>query len=106
MAFSVIVMCSGHTFVQQRVMLQKPMPVFVLEIAEPIGGVERVHLERRAVEEEARSDEALEFAMIPQDVADVLTQEALDALPEFLDAIDFALRHPPGAVRRIGPAAA
>ena len=36
--------------------------------------------------------------MVAQDVADVLAQEALDALAEFLDAVDVLLGHAPGAV--------
>jgi hypothetical protein len=38
----------------------------------------------------------------PQHVADVLAEKALDALAEFLHAIDVRLRHPPGAVGRVG----
>ena len=56
----------------------------------------------RRVDEEARADELLVLVVIAQHVADVLAQEALDALPEFLDAIDVALRHPPGAVGASG----
>ena len=36
--------------------------------------------------------------MVAQDVADVLAEEALDALAEFLHALDVLLLHPPGAV--------
>ena len=36
--------------------------------------------------------------MIAHHMADVLAKEALDALAEFLDAIDVALLHPPGAI--------
>ena len=90
-AFSVIVMCSGQTFVQQRVMLQKPIPCVSFRSAEPVRGVERVHLERGGVDEEPRADEPLELAVIAQDVAHVLAQEALDALAELLHAVDVAL---------------
>ena len=45
---------------------------------------------------------SLVHVVIAQDVAHVLAQEALDALAELLDAIDFFLAHPPGAVRLLG----
>ena len=38
------------------------------------------------------------LVVIAQDVADVLAQEALDALAEFLHAVDVFLGHAPGAV--------
>ena len=38
------------------------------------------------------------FVVVAQDVADVLAQEALDALPELLDAVDVLLLHPVVAV--------
>ena len=47
-----------------------------------------MHLERGGVDEEARADELVVLVVIAQDVADVLAQEALDALAEFLHAID------------------
>ena len=40
--------------------------------------------------------------MIAQDVADVLAQEAFDALAEFLHAVDVGLLHAPGAVGASG----
>src|SRR6185436_13385435 len=46
-------------------------------------------------------DELLVFAMLTQDVADILAEETFDALAEFLHAIDVRLRHAPRAVRRI-----
>jgi hypothetical protein len=57
---------------------------------------------RGGVDEEARSDEFFEFAMVAQHVADVLAQETLDALAEFLHAIDVLLLHAPGAVGGVG----
>jgi len=39
-----------------------------------------VHLQRRRVDEEARADELLMLVVVAEDVADVLAQEALDAL--------------------------
>jgi hypothetical protein len=102
-AFSVIVMCSGHTLVQQRVMLQKPMPCVRLERRHAVRRVERVHLERRREGQEPRTDELIVQVMIAQDVADVLAEEALDALPELLHAIDVGCRMrqvPSGAVGR------
>ena len=57
-----------------------------------------MHLERRGVDQETRADELLVLVVIAQHVADVLAQEALDALAELLHAIDVRLRHAPGAV--------
>src|SRR2546426_9168284 len=65
----------------------------------PILGVERVHVEARDVDEEARhGEDPLLLLVVADDVAHVLTQEALDALVELLDAIDVLLHHPVGAV--------
>ena len=57
-------------------------------------------------EQESRTDELVVQVVIAQDVADVLAEEALDALAEFLHAIDVALLHPPRAVGRVGLRAA
>src|SRR5207249_9528844 len=60
-----------------------------------IARVERVHLERRELDEEAGPREGrLVLLVIADHVADVLAQEALDALVELLDAIDLLLHHP------------
>ena len=77
------------------------MPCSSFSVGHAVLGVERVHLEVGRVDEEPRADELLVLVVIAQHVADVLAQEALDALPELLDAVDVALRHPPRAVRRI-----
>ena len=74
------------------------MPSRFLQVGSAIGGVERVHLQRGRVDEEARADELVVLVVIAQDVAHVLAQEALDALAELLHAIDVLLLHPPGAV--------
>ncbi len=65
-------------------------------------GVERVHLQRGHVDEEPRADELVVLVVVAQHVADVLAQEALDALAEFLHAVDVFLLHPPGAVGCVG----
>src|ERR1700730_10219304 len=65
-----------------------------------IHGVERVHLERGGLDEEARAREGLLLLLVVADhVADVLAQEALDALVELLPALDVLLHHPVLAVR-------
>src|SRR5204863_3957922 len=48
----------------------------------PIERVQGVHLEARDPNQETRSEVARLQPMVPQDVADVLTEEALDAFPE------------------------
>src|SRR5258707_10292069 len=60
-----------------------------------------MHLQGGHVHEEARADEAVVQTMVPQHVTDVLAQEALDALAEFLDAVHVGLRHAPGPVGRV-----
>src|ERR1019366_1827738 len=52
-----------------------------------VEGVERMHVERRQLDQETRAGEVL-FAVVADDVTHVLAQEALDALPELLDAVD------------------
>ena len=47
-------------------------------------------------------DEPVEQLVIPKDVTHVLAEETLDALAEFLHALDVHLLHAPGAVRRVG----
>src|SRR5580704_4292049 len=60
-----------------------------------IEDVFRMHLEGRDAHEEAWSVEAIGEAVRAVDVADVLAQEALDALAELVEAIDILLRDPP-----------
>src|SRR5439155_3129394 len=72
-----------------------------LEVGAAILDIERMHLERRSVDEVSRTNEPLVEPMFAQHMADVLAQEAFDALPEFLDAVDVPLKHPPGAIGRV-----
>jgi hypothetical protein len=59
-----------------------------------------VHLEARRADEEPRPEERPLDLVVPQDVADVLAQEALDALPELLDPLDVLLLPAPVLDRR------
>src|SRR2546425_514242 len=77
-------------------------PAFMAQILAPIRCVERMHLVDRGAHEHRRAHELLVLVMRAQDVADILAQEALDALPELLRPLDFELIHPPGAVGRVG----
>src|SRR5690242_19806710 len=61
-----------------------------------------MHLERGRVNQKTRTDKAIMHAMIAEDVADILAKETFDAFAKFLDAIDVALLHPPGAVGSVG----
>src|SRR6266571_2232540 len=61
---------------------------------DPVGGIERVHLQRGEPDQEARADEGLLAPVIAQHVADVLAQEALDAFAELLHPVDVPLHHP------------
>ncbi len=74
----------------------------VRQVLGAVLGVERIHLERRSVDEEPRADEFMVQPVVAQDVADVLAEEALDALPELLHPLGVGLRHPPRAVLRVG----
>src|SRR6266404_98494 len=58
--------------------------VLGLELARAVLPIERMHFERRRVEEKPGPDELIEQLMVAQHVADVLAEEALDALREFL----------------------
>ena len=78
------------------------MPCGLSQILHAIFGIERMHFERGGVDQETRADEFVVHVMIAQHVADVLAQEAFDALAEFLHAVDILLIHAPGAVRRVG----
>src|SRR6266702_6150205 len=64
-----------------------------------ISGVERVHLERGEADHEARPHERVLARLVPQHVADILAQVALDALAELLDPVHVLLHH---AIRPIG----
>src|SRR5215208_3863331 len=69
-----------------------------------VAGLQGVHLELGVADEHARAGEAaLVLLVVTDDVADVLAQEALDALVELLHPVDVLLGHPVGAVRLPGP---
>src|SRR5258705_1674497 len=65
----------------------------------PIQAVERVHLQAGYANEKAWTTKVLFLVMIPQHMADVLTEEALDTFTELLDAVDIALVHLPLNIR-------
>src|SRR5256885_2648505 len=50
-----------------------------------------MHLEAGRPDEEPRTDERSLDLVVPEDMAHVLAQEALDALPELLDPLDVLL---------------
>src|SRR5262249_388301 len=61
--------------------------ISLLQIRGAVLDIERVHLQRRRVDEEARADELAVLVVVAQHVADVLAQETLDALAELLHAL-------------------
>ena len=79
-------------------------PAAVLEVLAPVGLVDRVHLQAGRPDEEARAHERLLGLVVAQDVADVLAQEALDALAVFLDPLDVLLLPAPVLLRDVGRA--
>ena len=81
-----------------------PDAVAVTQVGQSILGVERVHLQRGGIDQQARADELIVLVMVPQHMADVLTQEAFDALAEFLRPLHVGLDHIPGAVGVVGGA--
>src|SRR5438105_2126936 len=77
----------------------EPDPRVLLDEASAVAGVQRMHVEARDLDEEARPGEhPLLVLVVANHVADVLAQEALDALVELLNAIDVLLHHPVGAI--------
>src|SRR5689334_7573898 len=76
----------------------KTNPLCLTQLLSSILYVERVHLERGGINQETRPDKLIMFAMVAENVTNVLAQKAFDAFPKFLDAVDVALLHPPGAV--------
>src|SRR5262249_34187172 len=72
----------------------------VAEDVDAVAVVEGVHLQRGDADEEARAPEPVRLAVLAQDVADVLAQEALDALAELLDPVGLLLGEGP-----VGPRA-
>src|SRR5262249_20309516 len=70
------------------------------QIQRPVLSIQGVHFESRGVNKKPGADKFLHM-VVSQNVADILAQEALDALSEFLDAIDIGLRHPPASIGRV-----
>src|SRR5436309_11419624 len=77
-------------------------PGLLLEVSRAGGHVEGVHLEARDPDEEARPREAVLLLVVAQHVADVLAEEALDALAELLHPVDVGLLDAPRSVRLVG----
>lgn len=63
----------------------------VLEIAETIGCVFRMHFETGGPYQESRTHEFVLAIVISQDVTDVLAEETLDALAKLLNPLDVFL---------------
>jgi hypothetical protein len=77
-------------------------PVQPPEVHCPVLGVQRMHLQGRKVHQEPGADEPLVEPVFAKHMADVLAQEALDALPELLHPVHVPLVHAPRPVRRVG----
>src|SRR4051794_33615651 len=60
-----------------------------------------MHLECGRIDEETGTDKFIMLNMVAQNVTDVLTQEALDALTKLLYPINVLLAHAPSAVRGV-----
>src|SRR5215212_3175964 len=70
--------------------------VLFLEVGEPVGLVHRVHLEPLVPDEEPRARELGVLVVRPEDVADVLAHEALDAPLRLVEALHVLLVHREG----------
>jgi hypothetical protein len=74
----------------------------LLELGHAVRRVQGMHLQRGGVDQDPRPDELLVLVVVAEHVADVLAEEALDALPELLHPVDVRLLHAPGAIFRVG----
>src|SRR2546425_11607001 len=63
----------------------EPDPRLLADELRAVDGVERMHVQAGDLDEESRSRERLLQIVVADHVADVLAQEALDALVELLD---------------------
>ena len=88
---------------------QRPRALLLLVESESITAPTRMRMEHapRPPAELARRLARIaaghfRLVVLAKHVADVLAQEALDALAELLHAVDVALLHPPRTVRRVG----
>ena len=79
-----------------------PNPLRFSELLETVLRIERMHFERGHINEKPRPDKFLMLLMFPENVANILTQKALNTLSKFLDAVDIFLLHAPASVRHIG----
>jgi hypothetical protein len=61
-----------------------------------------MHFERCRIHQKSRPDELFVHVMVAQDVADILTEIALDALSKLLHPFDILLGNAPGAIGRVG----
>src|SRR5579872_4207874 len=78
--------------------------VLLFQVLRATLSVQWVHLERRSVDKKTRANELLKHLVLAKHVADVLAEEALNALAELLHPFDVYLRHAPGPVRGVrGP---
>src|SRR3954470_21850911 len=73
----------------------QPQAALVHHRVQPVERVQRMHLQARDADEEARPEVAVVHPVIAQDVADVLAQEALDALAELAHPVDVLLADRP-----------
>lgn len=76
-------------------------PLMFLEIVYPVFNVEGMHLQRRGVNHVPGTCEFVVECMFSKYMADILTQETLDAFPELLDPVNIALIDPPGSIGSI-----
>ena len=72
--------------------------VIVSKIVHAVLAVERMHLERRDVDQRARPDEMIMQRMLTKDMTHILAEKTLDALPKLLNSINVLLRRSPCSV--------
>jgi len=91
-------MLSGQTLVAALCDVAIANSLGVSQFLQPIFGIERMHLQRRHVNQKARPDKFVVHLMVAQHVANILAEKTFDAFPEFLNPIDVGLLHPPCAI--------
>ena len=76
--------------------------MLVPQIADPVFGIQRMHFERCRIDEQSRTDKLVLLVVFPQYVAHVLAEKTLDALAEFLHALNVGLLYAPCPISRVG----
>ena len=75
--------------------------MLIFQILHAIIRIERIHLQIRCINQEPGTNKLAVHVMVAQHMTNVLTQEAFNALAEFLHAVRIRLLHVPRTIRVI-----